>query len=930
VRPNIRSFTTVSLLLVLVGLASAQDRSVSFMRLGTDIIQKKLATQPATPEQRAPALRALFNAAGCRGRIIEQPVEDAQSNLICSTPGTGNSIIIVSAPLDYSAKPGDEEQLRWGDLSMLPLLAESLSAVVTRHSIVFIAYSGKNNGQAGAKAYVERLSPEQRAKIDGVIALDEIGRTPPAYSVPGTGNGMDIHTGGNGRMSTFVAFNPNALAITRPLVRAAQRWNYDVPSKTSDSGAPILKPFYQAQLNAISFTSPAWTVLRYVGDHPIRDYRTKLDLQSYEQTYLFLSAYLLFLDRDMSKPEVVPIHNAAEVIRDTRLEALQKTVESRKTEIATALPPPEAEPTPAPAPSVAVAVTPAATAPPPDATTPVFRTTARLVQVDVVALDKQGHPLTDLKREDFTVLQDGRPQSARVFEAHHTPLPERTAEPAEKAQDVQPHYLNSYSNAPSAAANQNWTIILFDMLNTPTQDQQVARNQLRKIAAALPEHQPVALFLLGSKLVMVQAFTTDGHAIQTAVNTLTLQRSQMLTTEAERQHEVGTANYIAETMSPSIPAAGNVPQSIISDFQAQMTSNSLQGLKNMESMRLSERVIFTLDAFAGLSRSLAGYPGRKNVVWLSGNFPIRVEPDISESDKWRLSTDYNNILSRTMALLSESRVAVYPVDIRGMQLRGVDITTSTTETSAFIGGNGGTNPGSSVDRTGSLLTEQSSTGFNERATMEEVAAQTGGRAFLNTNDFSGAIARAMDDGSNYYTLAYAPDTKDDKPSFHRIDVKLNRPDVKLSYRRGYYSLPESATPQTGLAALQGALQAGMPPSTMLFFTASAKPDSIRKSVEISYVVNGSNVTLTDVANGGKHVLIDCMAIAFDKNGKEVAHASDTLDGTLPAAAAEATLNRGLPATQELQLKPGVYNLRVGVQDRASQRIGTVTIPVVVQ
>jgi hypothetical protein len=215
--------------------------------------------------------------------------------------------------------------------------------------------------------------------------------------------------------------------------------------------------------------------------------------------------------------------------------------------------------------------------------------------------------------------------------------------------------------------------------------------------------------------------------------------------------------------------------------------------------------------------------------------------------------------------------------------------------------------------------------------MGEVAEQTGGRAFINTNDFAGAIARAINDGASYYTLAYTPDNKDDKPAYHRIEVKLNHPEAKLSYRRGYYSQPEKANPQTGLAALQGALQPGMPPATMLFFSVSVKSsEANRKAVQISYLINGSNVTLTDVANGGKQIVVDCMAIAFDKEGKEVAHASDTLDGTLPASAVEAQLRRGLPASQELELKPGVYNVRVGVQDRASQSIGTVSIPVVVQ
>ena len=926
-RAPLRNLLVGSLVCLGVVRCLAQDRSVSFMRLGSDIVQQKVSTQPM-PEQRVTRLRKLFVDAGCSDRMLEQPVANSLPNLICSTPGAGNSLIVVAASLDYSAT-GDEAALRWGDLAMLPILAESLSSVVTRHSLVFVGFSGNGNGLTGAKSYIEHLTPEQRKKIDAIVAFDQLGRAPPAYSVPGTGQGMDIRTGRYGRVAAMAQFHPSDLAITRPIANAAQRWNFDVPDKTGEYGANITKPFHQAGIAAITFTSPAWTVVRYIGEQPIRDYRTKLDFGAYDQTYLFLSAYLLYLDRELGKTTAVPVKDPAEVIRSTQLSALQTTVASRKAEIPPAfIPPAETPPVPPATTSAAATTAPPAVAPA-DATTPVFRATSRLVQVDVVATDKHGRPLEGLKREDFTIFQDGHLQNARVFEVHLGTPPVQNADSAAP----QPHYLGgTYSNAPNPTANQSWTVILFDMLNTPTIDQQVARNQLKNIATSLPDRQPIALFLLSSKLVMVQAFTTNTRELMAAVDNLTLQRSQVLTTEAERQHEVGTATYISQTsISPNIPAQAGVSATTISDFQQSTTNRALQSIRDMESLRLEERVMFTLDAFAGLSRAMAGYPGRKNLIWLSGNFPLRVEPNSTLTDKWRNATNYMEKLGRTMALLAQSRVAVYPVDVRGMQVRGVDISTSTAESAAFVGANGGSNVGASTDRTSSLLAEQTFTGANERETMVEVAEQTGGRAFINTNDFAGAIARAINDGASYYTLAYTPDTKDDKPSYHRIEVKLKNEDAKLSYRRGYYSEPEVANPQTGLAALQGALQPGMPPSTMLFFTAAVKaPEPNRKTVQISYLINGSNVTLTDAANGGKHIVIDCMAIAFDKEGKEVAHASDTLDGTLPASAMEAQLTRGLPATQELELKPGMYNVRVGVQDRASQRIGTVSIPVLVQ
>ena len=227
-----------------------------------------------------------------------------------------------------------------------------------------------------------------------------------------------------------------------------------------------------------------------------------------------------------------------------------------------------------------------------------------------------------------------------------------------------------------------------------------------------------------------------------------------------------------------------------------------------------------------------------------------------------------------------------------------------------------------------LLRDQSITRANERESLTQIAHQTGGRAFV-TNDFGGAIKKAMTDGSTYYTVAYTPPPQKEKSEpYHRIEVKLNRTDINLSYRRGYYSSPQQhPTSEQGIAALLGALQPGMPPATMLYVMASVQPPKGKqKTVKINYIISPNNVTFSDLPENKKHVVVDCMVVAFDKDGKEVAHASDTLDGAIPQAAYDAVMKQGLPANQEIELKPGSYNLRLGVMDHATQQIGTVDVP----
>ena len=156
--------------------------------------------------------------------------------------------------------------------------------------------------------------------------------------------------------------------------------------------------------------------------------------------------------------------------------------------------------------------------------------------------------------------------------------------------------------------------------------------------------------------------------------------------------------------------------------------------------------------------------------------------------------------------------------------RVIDISTAAAENQIMTnvspeGGHGVVATSPSV--LGATITAQSVALSNDRATMKTIAEQTGGEAFVNTNDLRRVINRSLDDGSTYYTLAYTPPKQDDSGGYHRVVVKIPNKGLKLAYRRGYYSIPpvtESGT--AGTAALRAALQPGMPPATSMLLTAS--------------------------------------------------------------------------------------------------------------
>src|SRR6185369_5713542 len=119
-------------------------------------------------------------------------------------------------------------------------------------------------------------------------------------------------------------------------------------------------------------------------------------------------------------------------------------------------------------------------------TPPVITTTTRLVQVDIVVSDKSGVPIKGLQASDFTVLQDGKPQQVSFFDAHQL----SGSEPNEIAA-TEKLPSNVFSNQPKHASSSSWTIILFDLLNTPVADQMNARKQLINLIHSLPAGHPV-------------------------------------------------------------------------------------------------------------------------------------------------------------------------------------------------------------------------------------------------------------------------------------------------------------------------------------------------------------------------------------------------------------------------------------------------------
>lgn len=514
-----------------------------------------------------------------------------------------------------------------------------------------------------------------------------------------------------------------------------------------------------------------------------------------------------------------------------------------------------------------------------------FHAESRLVIVDVVVTGPHRQPVTGLAQSDFTLLEDGKPQQIQFFEAH-VPAP---AAAAPTRIQLPPHqYANVSTQSPSSI-----NIVLFDVLNTPLTDQPYAREQMLQFLKTLPSGQQVALFELGTQLRMIAGFTTTSDDLVAAARKVVPHSSELLDTQEERQQTEDQLGLMRE---------GSRNQEFFDSMQQFMTDTW--------EARDQNRANETVKAFGELARAVSGFRGRKNVIWLSEEFPVYFGPNLNPNDPYPNLRSYADLMRDTAGVLSSSQMSIYPIDIRGLVTGGI-----------ANAGSGGRAPGN-----GQVLAIE-----NLHIAMDELAKQTGGRAYYNTNDLRLAMQRSFENGSHYYTLAYAPRNRAWDSKYHRIKVQLARSGLQAEYRKGYFATPErQPSEDEAHAELLSAIQPATPQSTMLLLKAQVlPPDREHAKVRIDCIVDGTGLAFTDGPGDRKNARLQFITVAWDKNLKAAVNATHTVELSLPPDKYENAIHNGIAAHQELQLQPGSYNVRMGVMDDGSKKIGTLDIPLLI-
>jgi VWFA-related protein len=532
---------------------------------------------------------------------------------------------------------------------------------------------------------------------------------------------------------------------------------------------------------------------------------------------------------------------------------------------------------------------PVAAAPEDSPQTPQIHVATRLVEVGIIVRNKNG-PVENLTKDNFTILDQDKPQQISIFTVN-------SAINSQPPAQLLPQ--NTFSDLPqysAAAKPRSITIVLLDNLNTLygsapesiyentpywVEDLalQNAKNHLIEFIQQLQPEDRIAIYGLRDSLHVLCDFTCD--------------RGQLLGILEHYDTTPMTNRAVVE------PGLEHAPLKAANGFENGAAALGA-GIAN------EDRAVETMAALQQIAAHVANIPGRKNLVWLTSDLPFS---------------------GAAMArLLSPANIAAYPVDARGLLAQSV--------TMALVPGvdlnevNGAPAAPPFVPIPGHVDNEpgQSFRPIGIDA-MKELAGETGGQAFVNTNDITGAIRKAVEDSAVTYTLGFYIDRDALDGKFHEVKVEVRGKGLTIRYPKGYYAFPDTAPAKNEdqtrlLSAEQSPLQSSVIP---LQATLSRVDQPEPHSLSLSCSIDVHNLQLVQTGNLRKGAVI-VYVLEQDQTGKVVYQWDQGYSIQANDAQVAALLKSGVVFQKDLHPEADVTTLRILVEDPATSEVGSLIIP----
>jgi VWFA-related protein len=447
---------------------------------------------------------------------------------------------------------------------------------------------------------------------------------------------------------------------------------------------------------------------------------------------------------------------------------------------------------------------------------------------------------------------------------------------------------NTFTNAGAPPTIRPLYILLLDSHDTPVMTQSTVQKAMVDFVANLPTGTRIAVFSLSA--------------------TGKLSIVQGFTSDADLLKKA-IKNHKFDLAIPPLEDAG---QDSINNGPPPLPGQSIVN-SSLECNHAAARGEYTLSAFIQIARYLSGIPGRKNIIWYTGAFPSRMKCyDFKEA---QLGAD---------GLLAHSHAFVYPIDPRALD----------AEARYGVG-----NP---------ITLMQTS----EHTNMQNIAANTGGKAIYNTNNLADAAQQAIEAGSNFYTITYVPTNQVMDTRAHSISIQVDKPDLNLLYRHGYHALPPDVTITGQTVEKATALQTSMMPGTLqptqvLFHVTAtqaptpdatlppnnnpADPKTMKppfRHLSLIYTVDLKGIEFDSAADGLYHGQFEYAVNIYDPNTGQLVNSSTmAAKPALPPTVYQSMLATGAKLRQEIDLPAkGDYILRLGVHDLTTDSVGALEFP----
>jgi VWFA-related protein len=555
---------------------------------------------------------------------------------------------------------------------------------------------------------------------------------------------------------------------------------------------------------------------------------------------------------------------------------------------------------------------------------------ARLVDVNVVALDKKGRPVADLKPENFEVYDNGVRQNVSMFTpANSAPEAPAPAAPPAMAGDGQTFSNRAAKEAQSRTIQGNTIVVLLDGSNLAWADFAVVREQTMRFLRSVPPNVRVALYAMRYHgFEVLEEATTDHNVIASRLSRWGPAAQDLANAQDE---EMRHRQQIETVHSPEDMLNVNGNYTLDPDTQDEALDPKLRELGSRPGP-------IAMTVLGNVARHLALLPGHKSLVWITSDNVLvdwtRSSITIEKSSKY-----IEPAALRTQEAMNNAQVSVYPLDASRLEAnvinadignRNVELTPTFQKPPMVEHEQQGPETTSDGDMNAYTQSRQIGTGGRLLAQMEqdihpiqgvfrEVADATGGRPLRRSNDIAGQLNSVVADGSATYLLGFTPSQPADR-QYHLLTVKMvGRRDVVLRYRTGYKYDKESMSLKDRFA------QTIWEPvdASEIGVTTRAITDAEGHALRVTVAGSDLDLSQQNAVWTGK---LDIFLVQRDAAGQHAMVTGKTVGMRLQPATYQRAISEGLTFDERIESTPVTGSLRVVVVDVNSGHMGSVTVP----